>query len=98
MKQTKITKFAKGRACTMHSPMCNGNSETSVWCHSNMLIHGKGRSIKADEPFGFIGCSGCNFWYDDSKATREEKDAYFWPAFTRSLYILMQNDMVEVVK
>lgn len=83
----KLTAFARGRDCTMHSPWCNGNPETSVWCHSNELRHGKGKGVKAHDLFGFIGCSGCNSWYDDGPAPREEKQEAFWRAWEASLIL-----------
>jgi len=57
----KITQFARGKMCTLLIPgICNGNPETSVWAHSNELIHGKGRGIKAHDIFGCIACSDCH--------------------------------------
>lgn len=97
-KQTPITRSARGRQCTMGSPMCNGDPDTVVWCHSDMQIHGKGRGIKARLPFGFYGCSGCNFWYDDSDASKGVKDSFFWAAFSRTLNILLDEGLVVVAE
>ena len=90
----KILDSARGQVCTMHSPDCNHNPETTVWCHSNKQRHGKGKGIKAHDIFGFYGCSGCHDWYDKSGATREEKDAYFQFAFEKSLLRLVQDGIL----
>lgn len=86
-----ILKSAEGQICTMHSPACNHDPRTTVWCHSNQQRHGKGKGIKAHDIFGFYGCSGCHDWYDRSDAPREEKDAYFQLAFEKSLLMLVRG-------
>ena len=91
----KILKAAQDEDCTMHSPMCNGDRATVVFCHSNMQIHDKGRGLKSHDIFGFFGCSGCNFWYDDSKASREDKESYFWRAFSRTLLRLLDRGVIK---
>lgn len=96
IRSKKLRRSANGEQCTMFSPWCNGNSATTVWCHSNMGMHGKGRGRKADDLFGFYGCSGCNAWYDSSEASREEKAAYFFPAHARSLLLLCDKGLLIV--
>lgn len=91
-----IREAARGQDCTMHSPACNGDPATVVWCHSNMSIHGKGGARKADDVFGFFGCSGCNWWYDDGPASQEEKESYFLRANGRSILILIRLEIIQV--
>lgn len=85
-----IRDAAMGEECTMNSPMCNHDPKTTVFCHSNYGIHGKGRGRKADDLFGFFGCGGCNYWYDDSTASREEKRDAFFYAWSKTLMRLIQ--------
>lgn len=60
-----ITEFARDKACTIQIPgHCNGNPETSVWCHENSLAAGKGMGLKAHDHNGAIGCSTCHMIYD----------------------------------
>lgn len=96
IRSKKLRESARGQECTMQSPWCNGNPATVVWCHSNMGIHGKGGSMKAHDIFGFDGCSGCNAWYDDGPGSREEKQAYFWPAHAKSLKRLIRDGLIQV--
>lgn len=91
-----IRESARGESCTMHSPACNADPATVVWCHSNMSVHGKGGSRKADDPFGFYGCSGCNGWYDDGPADQQEKESYFVRAHGRSFLRLIEKGIIEV--
>lgn len=44
-----------------------------VPCHSNLLEHGKGKGIKADNRFMFPGCRACHFWLDQSTAPTKEQ-------------------------
>lgn len=91
----KILQAAKGEDCTMQSPNCNGDRATVVACHSNMLVHGKGKGLKAHDLFIFFGCSGCHEFYDRGAATRDEKEWYFWRAHSRTLMRLLQLGVIK---
>lgn len=54
----KLTESAKHEACV------SCGNPNACWCHSNESAHGKGKSIKASDIFGFIGCMSCHDWYD----------------------------------
>ncbi len=60
-KNYKIRNSAKGEECTLQiEGVCNYNQETTVWCHSNKLEHGKGMGTKANDVYGCYGCSSCH--------------------------------------
>lgn len=60
-----LLKTADGAPCFFRIPgICNGRTDTSVWCHSNEARHGKAVGRKSDDPFGAIGCRACHDWYD----------------------------------
>jgi hypothetical protein len=96
----KIRDSAKGRNCTMNSPDCNHNPETTVWAHSNYHEHGKGIGLKSHDIFGFFSCSGCHKWYDGEyvlhpcphRVTRHE---YYQRAHDRSLLILVKDGVLK---
>ena len=91
----KITQSAQGRVCTLRIPgVCNNDSSTVVWCHSNLIRHGKGTGIKAHDVFGCYGCSACHAWLDSGPAPREEKEAMFMLAFEISLLILVLSGIL----
>lgn len=69
----KILKAANGEPCLMRSPVCNGDSSTTVFCHLNEGEFGKGMGQKADDCAGFFGCSSCHDWYDGRMNTGHEK-------------------------
>ena len=110
MKQTtrskRILESARGQKCTVCSPWCNHNTETTVWAHSNMSIHGKGLGRKAHDIFGCYACSechrwldeGCHRWLDEGPPTRQEKELVFFEAFSRSLLILIEEGIVSIKK
>lgn len=67
---TAVRRAARGEPCTLCIPgVCNYDTETSVWCHSNRLEHGKGMGIKAHDIYGCIGCSACHAFLDHGYAT-----------------------------
>lgn len=67
---TDLTELARGRDCKIRVPgHCNGNPETSVWCHVR-LIGISGAGFKAMDLLGAIGCSACHDVVDGRKKTR----------------------------
>lgn len=60
MKQTKLTKAARGRDCQIRMPgICNGNPETTVLAHYRMAGT-CGVGIKPNDLQGAWACSGCH--------------------------------------
>ena len=54
---SKITKSAKGEECLIRIPtVCNGNPETTVFCH----LGGGGMGAKSSDIHGSYGCSSCH--------------------------------------
>jgi len=84
-----LRKSARNRTCKMNAHCCNGNRETTVWCHSNFSEHGKGLHLKAKDIFGFDGCSSCHEYFDIESRRRamprNERLALFYAAFTCSI-------------
>lgn len=80
----KVRDFAKGRDCTMLSEWCNGDAETSVWCHSRRRATA-GMSEKPHDFWGYIGCSGCHAheqWLEDHE---------LYDAIRRSQWLLFEH-------
>ncbi len=95
----KLRKSAYMKPCTMHSPMCNGNPETTCWCHSDHEEHGKGVGIKSHDIFGFYGCSGCHIWYDivsrQDGVPNEERRASYQKAHDKSMVIAVTAGVLK---
>ena len=72
-RNSRVKQAARGECCTMESDFCNGDVETTVFCHLNEAYAGKGWGQKADD-IGFFGCHGCHTAYDNKKL----KDESFW--------------------
>jgi len=65
IRSRKILAHARGKPCTLRLPgICNGNPETTVFCHLNTGAAGKGMGLKAHDALGFFGCSACHAAYD----------------------------------
>ena len=75
---------SRGQPCTMRSPACDNNVNTTVSAHSNLGEDGKGMSQKADDDISVDACGNCHWWYDKSPAPKEEKQAVFDRAFVRT--------------
>lgn len=57
--------MARGKPCLFRLPgICNFDPETTVACHSNLGIHGKGGARKADDEYSAWGCFACHAHID----------------------------------
>lgn len=97
IRSKKARDSARGEDCTMNSPLCNYNPETTVLCHSNDSKHGKGTRIKASDQYTFYGCSGCNYWFDSVPADKDVKERYFNKAWERTQQKFRDKGIMEVV-
>jgi len=88
---------AAGQPCQFNVPgVCLRTTDTTVWCHSNEGRHGKGRGIKAHDPFGAWGCRACHQWYDEGPAPKEAKADAFRAAMESTLLQLWFLGLVSV--
>lgn len=70
--------MAENRPCLLLVPcICSHRTDTTVACHSNLSIHGKSLSRKADDVFSVWGCGACHAWLDHGSAPAEQKEAVF---------------------
>lgn len=78
-RRPRLLDLARDQRCLLRVPgVCMGNTETTVACHSNLSIHGKGGLRKADDQFSVWGCMACHRWLDQDKhPIYEEKLAIF---------------------
>lgn len=82
-----LRQMADRQDCLINSPRCNRNAETTVLCHGRK---GKGMALKACDSDAVFGCSGCNYYTDQSGAPREEIDAY-WESAKLRMAVRMQQ-------
>lgn len=60
-KMTPIRRAARGQDCQLQIlGVCNGDSTTTVLCHSNRLADGKGMGLKAPDEAACFGCASCH--------------------------------------
>jgi len=87
----KLLELAEGEPCLLQvAKNClGGDGFTTVACHSNLLIHGKGRSIKADDHYSVWGCYHCHTWLDSSQTDYDTKNLAFQKAYKRQLHAWM---------
>ncbi len=78
--------LARGMFCLLLVPgVCQGGTETTVACHSNLQCHGKAGARKADDCYSAWGCMACHRWLDQGPATFEVKEAAFMAGHLRQV-------------
>jgi hypothetical protein len=88
IRSKKIMQAARGEECTVRSPTCNYDPETTVAAHSNMREHGKAMGRKADDLFVAFACSDCHRWIDEGPGDRFERDQAWREGHDKTLYRL----------
>lgn len=64
IRSKKMRDGARGQTCTMQIPgICNHDPETTVFAHSDHLVHGKALRVKAHDIFGADMCYACHKEY-----------------------------------
>lgn len=98
-KMTPIRASARGQECTLRFPgICNHDSETVVWCHSNDSKDGKGAGLKARDEEGCYGCYACHAWLDGGyagKMSRARVDQHFDVARMLSQEVLRKQGLMK---
>lgn len=81
-----LLEMAARRPCLILVPgICNHRVDTTVACHSNLSIHGKGERRKADDQYSVWGCAACHYWLDFGKAAAAQKEQAFMVAHVRQV-------------
>jgi hypothetical protein len=76
-----LRRSAEGQPCVR----CGVEDGTTVLAHSNESNHGKGMSIKAHDLLSLFLCSSCHAWFDQGKASREEKRQMFRECYPKQM-------------
>lgn len=83
-----LLKLAQGQPCLLNChPYCLGDEgSTTVAAHSNQLIHGKGRGLKADDCMTVWACQKCHDHIDaGSVLSKRQKAKIFDDAWYRQV-------------
>lgn len=93
-KQTKLTKSARGKGCTVRVPyVCNSNSETVVLSHLN----GGGMGTKHNDIHGAYACSACHAWLDGGYTkhfNRDYRDLLHLEGVIRTQEIMLAEGLI----
>lgn len=74
----RLLDMAEGRPCLLRvDGVCSGDTATTVACHSNQGVHGKGGARKADDCYSVWGCMACHRWLDQGPALAVRKEHVF---------------------
>ena len=94
----KIRDSARNQECTVNSPWCNYNPETTVFAHYGEPGE-KGMVLKPDDTSGEYFCSDCHDWLDGrtpgNTDTPMSKDFYWFRAMRRTWALLVDNEVLS---
>jgi hypothetical protein len=97
---SKITRSAQGEDCTLRIPrVCNYDTATTVWAHSNRAKDGKGLGLKANDEAGAYACYSCHCVYDRQHSrpkgmSLQEVEDKFTLAMEKSRQILRDKGLI----
>jgi len=97
IRSKKITNAARGEQCTLQiAGVCNGNPETTVFCHFPHESHGMG--IKATDLSGGFSCFNCHSQIDRRTGTmgKEEREWYMRRSQTRTMERLFEKGVIKI--
>lgn len=100
LRKPALLAMAKDRPCLLRVPtVCNFDPLTTVACHSNQSIHGKGGVRRADDQYSVWGCFACHTWLDQEGAPYEVKVARFDQALAKQIecWRVVAGDSTESV-
>jgi hypothetical protein len=83
-----LLKLAKGEKCLLQiSDDCMGDEgSTTVAAHSNFMMHGKAKGLKAEDCYSVWSCYKCHSIFDQGGLfTRDEKALMFYEALLRQI-------------
>ncbi len=101
-----LTKLARDKPCmNCESRVCS--PDTTVWAHSNLGEHGKGKSLKAHDCFGAFLGARCHTWLDQPygktkdptdiyTTSREDKALMFRKAMERTYLYMWRHKLIRV--
>ena len=83
-----LLKLAQGEKCLLEChPYCYGDEgSTTVAAHSNQLIHGRGRGLKADDCMSVWACHRCHEWLDQGIESKQKKAKIFDNAWYKQVH------------
>ncbi|MCM8910885.1 DUF1364 domain-containing protein [Pseudomonas inefficax] len=97
MRQTKLTKAARGQECQVRIPgLCNGNPETTVLAHYRMAGT-CGVGYKPNDLQGAWACSACHDACDGRRSDigRDQARQYHAEGVMRTQALLLREGLVS---
>ena len=77
--------------------MCGSNDDTVVSAHSNLLEHGKGKGIKADDSMVAWLCYRCHTEYDQGmKMDKVEKRDFILTAIVKTYLLACRKGLIKI--
>jgi hypothetical protein len=94
IKSKKITQSARGEVCTLNTPVCTNNTDTTVFCHAPSEVKGMGN--KSPDYWGAYGCQQCHTYLDGNNETRLDRLAYWYRGIFRTMRRLYEKGIIRI--
>lgn len=88
----KLLDLAEDQACVM----CGNQDGTVVAAHSNLLEHGKGRSLKAHDGMHAWLCHRCHSEYDQGGMPKSEARDFILTAISKTYMAMWEKELIQV--
>lgn len=67
VRSKRLTESARGEACLVRIPGCDGDPAKTIWSHYRGPEGGKGGAIKSTDIAGAYACTYCDAVYDGQR-------------------------------
>jgi len=85
--------MARGQSCVV----CESMDDSVVAAHSNLLEHGKGKGIKADDSMVAWLCYRCHTEYDQGmKMDKVEKRDFILTAIVKTYLLASRKGLIKI--
>lgn len=95
IRQTVLTKSAKGQDCTLNvAGVCSYDSETVVLAHIDSEF--KGMAKKSPDHFAVFACAACHRWMDQHIGSEEDRLYYSLRALGRTWEYWISTGVIKL--
>lgn len=94
LKSKKLRDSARNQQCTVHSPVCSYDSDTTILAHYNLdggCMGGKSGDLSA----GYC-CHKCHEWLDQNKPSKEDALFYKSRSIVRTHLVMLEEGNIRI--
>ena len=92
--KNKLRGSARDQDCTVNSPVCSYDNETTVLAHFN--FEGGCMGGKSSDMSAGYSCYNCHAWLDQNKPTSEDALFYKARSMVRTHQVMIKNGVIKI--